>query len=163
MTEEKFTFFWGGPFSQWHPCSIEIDGVIYNCAEQYMMAQKALLFEDNIAHKKIMFTSDPKNQKKYGRQVKNFDENIWNKFTKDIVYKANYAKFTQNEYLKKILLATVGTTLVEASLYDSPYDQIWGIGLASDDPKAKDRNTWRGTNWLGEIITRVREDIIGEK
>ena len=38
---EKFTFFWSGPFSQWHPSPFIIDGVTYNCAEQYMMAEKA--------------------------------------------------------------------------------------------------------------------------
>jgi len=36
---------------------------------------------------------------------------------------------------------------------------IWGIGLAADDPRAKGRSTWLGTNWLGEAIQRVREDI----
>jgi len=40
---EKFTFFWRkeSPFSQWHPCSFFIDDQWYNCAEQYMMHQKA--------------------------------------------------------------------------------------------------------------------------
>ena len=41
--EEKFTFFFGAasPFSQWHPAEFEVDDVTYNCAEQYMMHQKA--------------------------------------------------------------------------------------------------------------------------
>ena len=41
--EEKFTFFFGAesPFSQWHAASFAVDGVDYNCAEQYMMYQKA--------------------------------------------------------------------------------------------------------------------------
>ena len=40
---EKFTFFFGAesPFSQWHPAVFTLDGVEYNCAEQYMMSQKA--------------------------------------------------------------------------------------------------------------------------
>ena len=38
-----YTFFWRSesPFSQWHPSGFEVDGVKYNCAEQYMMHQKA--------------------------------------------------------------------------------------------------------------------------
>ena len=42
-TGEKFTFFFGAesPFSQWHPAVFTVDGVEYNCAEQYMMSQKA--------------------------------------------------------------------------------------------------------------------------
>jgi hypothetical protein len=26
---ESFTFFWSGPFSQWHPCRFTIDGKVY--------------------------------------------------------------------------------------------------------------------------------------
>lgn len=45
-TGEVFTFFWGPNtvFSQWYPCSFTVDGLQYNCAEQYMMSQKASEF-----------------------------------------------------------------------------------------------------------------------
>lgn len=41
--EEKFVFFYGknSPFSQHFAVDFEIDGITYNCAEQYMMHQKA--------------------------------------------------------------------------------------------------------------------------
>lgn len=57
------------------------------------------------------------------------------------------------------LLATKGTTLVEAS----PVDKIWGIGLDAKDPLAQNRRTWKGSNLLGEILTRVRTQIIKER
>ncbi len=40
---QKFTFFWRSesPFSQWHKSTFYVDGIKYNCAEQYMMHQKA--------------------------------------------------------------------------------------------------------------------------
>ena len=40
---EKFTFFWRSesPFSQFHSAEFTVDGIKYNCAEQYMMHQKA--------------------------------------------------------------------------------------------------------------------------
>lgn len=152
---EKFTFFWSGPFSNWHPSPFEIDGVWYNCSEQYMMAEKARLFNDTETLSKIMSAPDPREQKQYGRQVKGFDQHTWEKVARGVVYKGCLAKFSQNQVLKKILLETGDTTLVEAS----PYDKIWGIGLAKDDPRAKDRATWRGTNWLGKVLVRVREAL----
>lgn len=42
----------------------------------------------------------------------------------------------------------------------SPYDCIWGIGMAEGDPGIEDRDNWRGANWLGEILTGLREDLI---
>ena len=64
-------------------------------------------------------------------------------------------QFGQNPVLKEQLLATGNTTLVEAS----PRDRTWGIGLGSSNPKATDRRMWRGSNWLGEILTQVREEL----
>ncbi len=156
---EKFTLFYGGPFSQWNrwlPFQFEIDGFKYVCAEQYMMEQKAVLFGDLEMRKKIMQSSNPKDQKAFGKLVKGFSKQKWDSVARDIVYRGNYAKFTQNEGLKNDLLSTAGTTLVEAS----PYDDIWGIKLAESNLDCLDRNKWRGTNWLGEVLTKVREDII---
>lgn len=40
---ERFFFFWKSksPFSQWHEAQFVVDGVQFNCAEQYMMYRKA--------------------------------------------------------------------------------------------------------------------------
>ena len=53
----KYLFFWGHQpptdgtvgkscLSQWWDCRFIVDGIPYHTAEQYMMAQKALLFGD---------------------------------------------------------------------------------------------------------------------
>jgi len=157
--EEKFTFFWSGPFSQWAASRFVIDGVEYNTAEQYMMAQKAVTFGDDESLKKIMKSKSPKEQKALGRKVKNFVADKWNAVAKKAVYDANYAKFSQNKDLQKVLFATAGTTLVEAS----PLDRIWGIGLKETDPRAQNRETWNGTNWLGEVLTQVRDDLMAKE
>lgn len=90
--------------------------------------------------------------KKLGREVKNYDDAIWSEKRFNVVSVANREKFTQNEDLYKVLMATTGTTLVEAS----PYDKIWGIGLGEGDPNIKDRNKWKGLNLLGQVLTNLR-------
>ena len=162
---EQFTLFWDGPFSQWTPSVFVIDDVEYSCAEQYMMAEKARLFEDDDILEEIMEAEDPGVQKALGRQVSNFDADIWAEDEDNgrprcwnIVWRGNMAKFSQNPHLLKRLLKTEGTTLAEAS----PYDRIWGIGLGSSDSRAKDRENWNGKNWLGEVVTTVRSFLIAD-
>ncbi|MBW5447656.1 DUF1768 domain-containing protein [Cohnella sp. CFH 77786] len=158
---EKFTFFWRteSPFSQWHPARFEAAGIVFQCAEQYMMYEKAKLFGDEDVASQILRTNSPVEQKKLGRKVKSFDQAKWEAECKRIVYEGNYAKFTQNQALLQKLLQTAGTTLVEAS----PVDCIWGIGLAEDDPRSRHRKTWRGKNWLGEVLTQLREDLLNKE
>ena len=152
MKKENFIFFYGGIYSQWYPSNFVIDGVEYNCAEQYMMAKKALCFQDYDSLAKIMNSTNPAEQKAVGRLVKNFKPELWANVSRKIVFDANYAKFTQNQILKDQLLATGSKELVEAS----PTDRIWGIGLAESNPLAWNKETWNGTNWLGEEIMNVR-------
>jgi ribA/ribD-fused uncharacterized protein len=68
------------------------------------------------------------------------------------------SKFTQNPDILKILLDTEDKILAEAS----PYDKIWGIGFAEDDPRAKYQSQWQGKNLLGKVLMRVRERIRGD-
>jgi len=151
---DKFVFFWGGPFSQWYQHPFVVGEVEYNCCEQFMMAMKAKMFSDFEAWHKIMAAKNPKEQKAIGRTVKNFNPDSWNIVCKEVVYVANKAKFSDPE-LQKILLDTGDREIVEAS----PYDKIWGVGLAEDNPLILDKENWDGTNWLGQILTRVREDF----
>ena len=152
----EFHMFWGGPFSQWHPSPFEIGGIKYNCTEQYMMAKKADLFGDDEIRSKIMDATNPKIQKRFGRNVRNFDIDQWNAISRDVVFRGNVAKFTQNLGLREYILGTGDEEIVEAS----PEDVIWGIGLGADDPDAYDKSKWRGTNWLGEVLMDVRKSLI---
>lgn len=149
----EFVFFYGGVFSQWFMHDMTIDGVEYNCAEQYMMAMKAKTFDDDYAYALIMDSQDPKDQKAAGRKVRNFNPVIWDAVAKQHVINANMAKFSG--VLKQQLLETGDKEIVEAS----PYDKIWGIGLSERDPRRFDKAQWLGTNWLGECLMVVREAL----
>jgi len=150
---DNYFLFWRDWPSQWHPSTFTIGGVTYSHAEQFMMAEKAKLFGDEVIRKKILDSNSPHTQKKLGRIVGNFDEDKWNSVAKEIVFLGNIAKFSQNEGFMNELLATKDLILVEAS----PYDKVWGIGLSQDDPDATRPEKWKGTNWLGEVLMRVRD------
>jgi len=153
-----FTFFFteASPFSQWYRCSFTAGGETFSCAEQFMMHGKAVLFGDAAMAREILAAAHPRQHKALGRKVKGFDDAVWRRERITIVRDGNRAKFTQNAELRELLLATAPTTLVEAS----PYDRIWGIGLAATDPRAQDRATWRGQNLLGQILTELRDELL---
>lgn len=153
----EFEFFWGShhPFSQWHTSEFVINEINFNCAEQYMMYQKALLFDNEDIAQQILETDVPGKQKALGRKVKGFNPIIWEANRFQIVYDANKAKFSQNEHLLKFLKGTTGKWIVEAS----PVDSIWGIGLSVNSPKARLPEQWEGLNLLGEVLMKVREDL----
>ena len=159
--DEKFletdtgVYFKSGYLSQWYETSFEFDNIEYNCCEQFMMAQKAILFKDFETKDKIMQTKQPKEQKSLGRLVKNFDEDKWNKHADDIVYNGNLAKFSQNSELKQKLLETKNKIIVECS----PYDSIWGNGLNITDTLNTPIENWKGTNRLGKAIMEVRRTL----
>lgn len=157
---DQMVLFWGGDFehanfSQWARFPINVDGVWYNCCEQYMMYSKARHFEDWETAANIMQTKNPREQKQWGRQVKGFSIEKWAEIARLVVYRANLAKFTQNPALLEELKSTGDKIIVEAS----PLDKVWGIGLAPDDERCLNTDLWRGTNWLGEAIMQVRSDI----
>jgi ribA/ribD-fused uncharacterized protein len=107
----KYLFFWGHQpgapgqidkacLSQWWPSSFTIEGVVYPTAEHYMMAEKARLFGDNSTWEKILAAGHPRAAKQLGREVQDFDEEIWSQHRYAIVVRGNEAKFAQNGELK---------------------------------------------------------------
>lgn len=141
-------------FSQWWMSGFEENGIKYACAEQYMMYQKAILFNDPETAAKILKATEQKEMKALGREVRNFDPKTWNAHKSEIVVRGNILKFSQNPELKEFLLATGDKVLVEASMYD----KIWGIGLGRHEC---DVSQWRGTNLLGFALMEAR-DVIRE-
>ena len=135
-------------FSQWTLSSFTVNLVEYNCAEQFMMASKARLFGDDSTLSAILSTDDPREHKRFGRQVRHFDNDTWLNKRENIAFRGNLAKFSPNENLRLALLHTGERRLAEASLYDN----IWGIGLRTSDPRASSPHTWRGPCWTSRPL-----------
>lgn len=160
---DDFLFFWGhrperdggvgtGCLSQWWPARFTADGHSFASAEHYMMWRKATLFGDADAAARVLASTDPREAKAIGRQVAGFDTATWEGERYGIVVSGSLAKFGQHADLRAFLLGTGDRVLVEAS----PDDRVWGIGLTADDPRARDRATWRGLNLLGQALTDTR-------
>lgn len=149
----RYKFFWDGPFSNWHPSPFKVDGVEYNCGEQYMMHQKALTFKDQVSADRILNTDSPNHQKRLGRQVEGFDPEKWTSVRYELVKKGLREKFIQNPELKNCLLRYKGYQIVEAS----PYDRIWGIGFFDSD--AIDHFEEWGENLLGKMLTELSYEL----
>jgi hypothetical protein len=155
-------------FSNWFTCSFEFKTgptnfpqyFYFTSTEQWMMFMKAILFRDFSIAQTILNASDPFNVKKLGRAIKLFDESVWSVHKKNIMIAGLVLKFSQNDYLKKILLLSGNSTLVEAS----PFDGIWGIKMNATQAmklKAKDARDWtmRSTsdkNNLGKSLCETR-------
>jgi ribA/ribD-fused uncharacterized protein len=161
-----FLFFWGHTpkregvvdascLSQWFPRAFEIDGIRYATAEHFMMAAKAKLFSDAVAHAEILRAKSPAEAKAAGRAVKNYDDAKWERARFDAVVRGNVAKFGQHDDLRKFLLSTGDRVLVEAS----PRDTIWGIGMGASNPAANDPSKWRGRNLLGFALMVARTTL----
>jgi ribA/ribD-fused uncharacterized protein len=141
-------------FSQFYMCQFKDDlGNEYCCAEQYMMAMKAKLFDEPM-FEVIMKETVPGKIKRLGRQIKNFNQAEWDKVKFNIVSTGNYYKFSQNPELRQIITATGDKYLVEAAQYDA----IWGIGYNSYNAPTETR-FW-GQNLLGQALMKVRHQLI---
>lgn len=144
--------------SQWYDCRFEAEGERYHTAEQYMMAQKARLFNDEETFARIMAAEDPAEYKALGREVRGFDAEAWDREKYGIVLRGNLAKFGQNPELWAYLDGTGDCVLVEAS----PCDGIWGVKLGMEDERIRDPNQWGGENLLGFALMETR-DILRER
>lgn len=147
-----------GYLSNWYPSDFEWNGCRFSSMEQYMMYQKAVLFEDHAAAKAILATSNVGKIKALGRAVQNYDDTLWNGVRQIIVYEGLLEKFRQNPRLKERLLATQHHILAECAVTD----RIWGIGLSMKDDDRFDMDKWQGQNLLGFTLMRVRERLRNE-
>ncbi|XP_052777450.1 uncharacterized protein LOC128214820 isoform X2 [Mya arenaria] len=157
--DKNYVFFYGNKcvFSQFHPAKFrDSEGRQYNCMEQYMHFHKAVTFKDGKMQKAIMEISDPKTQKKCGRQVTNFDQKVWGRESMRIVKEGSKLKYNQNPAMKMILYKTRPKQLVEAS----PRDRLWGVGMGQNNPNIHDPKCWRGKNLLGIVLTETRDELM---
>ena len=142
-----------GYLSNWYLSLFTVEKKNFSSMEQFMMYRKAICFGDEAVAKNILSTDDTSQIKALGRQVKNYDEHIWNGIRQIVVYEGLLAKFSQNKNLKDRLKFTGEAILAECAVKDL----IWGVGLSMKDPDRLDKTKWKGQNLLGYTLMMVRE------
>lgn len=125
--------------SNFYNAPVTWDGITYQNNEAAFQSAKVI---DKSMRKDFSFL-DPSSAKKRGRQVQLRDD--WEQVKFDIMYEICFAKFSQNNELKKKLLETGDEYLEEGNTWG---DTIWGTVNGA------------GQNNLGKVLMRVREDII---
>lgn len=130
-----------GCFSNFSKHSFELDGRKWKTSEHFFQAQK---FVGTQYYEDILNAKTPKIAAKLGRN-RNFPlRKDWEEVKENIMRQALFAKFSQNELIKKVLLSTEGEELIE----NSPIDYYWGCGQDNS-----------GKNRLGYLLMELRENL----
>ena len=111
----------------------------------YLNNEAAFQSAKTFSDRECFTNLDPSSAKKLGRKVQL--RNDWEKVKFDIMYEICKAKFSQNEELRNMLMATGVEYLEEGNTWG---DRIWGT--VNDI----------GENRLGKILMRVREELRSE-
>ena len=172
--QHNYTCFWHGDensenniLSSWYGGRlIFINGRKYDTVEQYLMSEMALLFGDTDTYELIMSEPDPAQCKKYGRNIKHFDEAAWEIVFREVIFHGNVGKAISDKEFAQALLATGDSVLIEAS----PFDDIYGAGMKESELLNEDGTLkvlpkeWRAykserqaQNVLGFVLMAVRD------
>lgn len=127
-----------GEFSNFAPYPVRIDGVIWPTSEHYFQAQK---FQDKEHQASIRKARSPMQAARLGRSRRRPLRKDWEAVKVAIMRIAVLEKFKQHENLRKLLLSTGDSKIVEHTDNDS----YWGDG-----------GDGSGKNMLGRLLMEVR-------
>lgn len=115
-------------------------GLTYGSNEAAFQAQKCMTEEEKMEFIQLR----PSASKKLGRRVKLRPD--WEEVKVGLMEEIVRDKFTQNEELKALLLATGEAYLEEGNTW---HDTCWGV----------DAKTGEGQNHLGKILMKIRDEL----
>ena len=126
-------------------------------SEKAIMATKAALMADLETFRAIEEADDPKLCKALGREVRAFDDELWQNHLEETAFEVVKQKFGSDQNGRDLLLSTGDAILAEAA----PNDSIWGIGLDLTDSRVQNPAQWCGRNILGVALMRTRAYLRG--
>lgn len=119
---------WRRVLSNFYPSDFVLDDLNWHSVEHYFHAQK---FKDShpdyylefaIDSGSVLSKSEGATVKHAGRKIKmsRVECAAWDRISQDVLKRAQYAKFTQNEFCKRVLIATRGAILTHKASRFSP-------------------------------------------
>ncbi len=130
-----------GCFSNFAHYGFELDGKYWMTSEHYFQAQK---FRETEYEEIIRLLDNPMKVAEMGRSRKLPLRQDWERVKDDVMRKAVYAKFSQNNELKNMLITTGSEYIVE----NTSNDYYWGCGTDGS-----------GKNMLGIILMEIRDKL----
>ena len=125
--------------SNFYPCEVLLDGLLYNSSEHAYQAAKTL---DTKSREQILRASGPGKAKRLGRGV--VLRGDWEDIKIPVMHQIVLVKFAMNPGLRTKLLATGDVHLEEGNTWG---DTFWGT-VDGD-----------GENWLGRVLMNVRDQL----
>jgi ribA/ribD-fused uncharacterized protein len=130
-----------GEFSNFARFSVFLKGKKWRTSEHYFQAQK---YAGTPREEEIRQAEKPSEAARLGRDRKVKLRQDWESVKDNVMREVVYAKFTQHEELRELLLSTEDATLVEHTENDS----YWGDG-----------GDGSGKNMLGKVLMETRERL----
>ena len=90
------------PLSNFYESKFMVEGIEHISLEQYIQAQKALLFKDETSYNRIVGATNSLDCKNAARSVCNVDRSKWESAARSLCKEGLRAKFTQNPYLLQV-------------------------------------------------------------
>lgn len=125
----------------------EHEGISYKTVEHFYVAMKTTDME---VRKTVSELNTPGKAKRFGRKKIELRED-WDRIKDSIMIEAVRYKFSHNNQHLRYKLKNTGSQLIEEG--NEYEDYYWGVDLW----------TGEGKNKLGEIIMKVRQEIINER
>lgn len=138
--------------SNFYPAKVTYEGTKFDSVENAYVAAKTLFATEGKSHFPEIASMTPGQAKRFGRLeifAKINGDPLWEVGKITIMSKLVHEKFTSNEDLKELLLATGHCNIIEGNTWG---DRFWGQSPIGN-----------GKNMLGRIIMSVRHYLIIEK
>lgn len=125
--------------SNFWPCDIDYDGIVYPSTEHAYQAAKT---NDIETKKLIVNLKTPGEAKRCGRKIKIRED--WDNIKLKVMYDINKLKYECPDLAAKLML-TEGKEIIEGNKWN---DTFWGVCNGVGD------------NHLGNILMKIREELI---